>query len=135
MEKTSKKKIIIIVAALVVVIAAFVVVYTQFGPKTTAGSKNITVEVILEDKSSKTYPFSTDAEYLGEVLKKENLIEGEEGPYGLFITKVVGVAVDKSKEQWWCITKNGETVMTSVDQTPIADGEKYELTFTVGYDQ
>ena len=32
------------------------------------------------------------------------------------------------------VTKGGETVMLGADQQPIADGEHYELTFTVGYD-
>ncbi len=39
----------------------------------------------------------------------------------------------ESKQQWWCITKGGEQVNTSADQTPIADGEQFELTLKEGY--
>lgn len=133
MKKNNKKTVIIIVAVVVVLAAIFAVVYTQFGPKPTQGSKKITVEVVLEDNQKKNYAISTDAEFLGQALKEQKLVEGEEGPYGLFITKVAGVAADDSKQQWWCITKNGEAVTTGVDQTPIADGEKYEITLTTGY--
>ena len=40
---------------------------------------------------------------------------------------------DESIQQWWCFTKGGEMLMTGVDTTPIADGEHYEITFTVGW--
>ncbi|MEG0591367.1 MAG: DUF4430 domain-containing protein, partial [Lachnospiraceae bacterium] len=73
------------------------------------------------------------AKYLGEVLKVEKLVKGEEGEYGLFITEANGIAVDEKKQQWWCLTKNKEQVNTSADQTPISDGEQYELTLTEGY--
>ncbi len=133
MQRTSKKTIWIVIAVLAVLAAAFAIIYTQFGPKTTEGSKKITVEVVLEDKTVQTYHYATDAMYLGEVLEKEKLIEGTKGEFGLFVTKVAGVEVDANKQQWWCFTKNGDNVMTGVDQTPIADGEKYEITFTTGY--
>ena len=55
------------------------------------------------------------------------------GPYGLFITAVDGEKADDTKQQWWCITKGGETVNTSAEQTPIADGDRFELTMKEGY--
>lgn len=133
MKKTNKKTIIIVVAVVLVLAAAFAVVYTQFKPKTAQGEKQITVKVVLEDESVQTYPISTDAEYLGQALKEQNLVEGEEGSFGLFVTTVAGVKADDSKQQWWCLTKGGESVTTGVDQTPIANGETYELTLTTGY--
>ena len=133
MKKTNKKTVVIVVAIVLVLAAAFAIVYTQFGPKTTQGGKQITVKVVLEDESVQEYPIATDAEYLGQALKKQNLIEGEEGAFGLYITAVAGVTADDSKQQWWCITKNGESVTTGVDQTPIENGETYELTLTTGY--
>ena len=42
-----------------------------------------------------------------------------------------GIAADESNQEWWCITKTGEQVNTSADQTPLGDGEAYELTLTV----
>ena len=61
------------------------------------------------------------------------MIEGEEGPYGLFITSADGVKAEESLQQWWCITKDGEMLTTGASEAVIADGEHYELTLTVGY--
>ena len=77
--------------------------------------------------------YQTDAEYLGKVLEDEQLVEGDQGQYGLFITVADGEQADDSKQQWWCLTKGGEMVNTSADQTPIADGDRYELTLKEGY--
>lgn len=74
-----------------------------------------------------------EAKYLGEVLERENLVDGESGEYGLFITTVDEETADDSKQQWWCITKGGEQVNTSADQTPVSDGDAFELTLKEGY--
>lgn len=129
----NKKTTIIAVIALVVVLAAAGLLYMKFKPGTTAGGKEITVKVSALDAKEETFTYQTDAEYLGDVLKANELIEGEDGQYGLFITTVNGVKADDSKQQWWCITKDGEQVNTSADQTPIANGDQFELTLTEGY--
>ena len=102
-------------------------------PDTAAGEKQIAIAVIHGDGSENTFSYDTDAEYLGEVLTEEGLAEGTEGPYGMFITTVDGETADDSKEQWWCITKDGEMVNTGADQTPIQDQDQFELTLKEGY--
>lgn len=129
----NKKATIIAVITLIVVMAAAGLLYMKFKPGTTKGDKEITVKVSALDKGEEVFTYQTDAQYLGEVLEENKLIEGEDGQYGLFITSVNNVEADDSKQQWWCITKEGEQVNTSVDQTPIQDGEQYELTLTEGY--
>lgn len=129
----NKKKNLIAVIVLVVVLAAAGLLYMKFKPGTTAGDKEITVKVSALENGEKSFTYQTDAEYLGEVLTANKLIEGEDGQYGLFITTANGVKADDSKQQWWCITKGGEQVNTSVDQTPIQDGDQFELTLTEGY--
>lgn len=109
------------------------VAYQMFKPETTKGSKKIVVEVIIPDKENQEFTINTDAEYLRQALDEINLIKGTEGDYGLFISEVNGRVVDSSKQEWWCLTKNGEEVFTGVDQTPITDGDHYEFTLTVGY--
>ena len=94
--------------------------------------KNVTVEVVANEKTEK-FSFSTDEAYLGEALDDIDLIEGEDGQYGMFIESVNGIKADTKKQQWWCITKDGENVMTGVDLTPISDGDKFELTLMTGY--
>lgn len=128
-----KKKVIIAVVALIAAIAVFAGVYFAFGrPETSAGSKTVTIEVAAPDYSN-THKIKTDAEFLGDALKEEGIIEGEESQYGLFITSVDSIKADDSKQQWWCITKGGADVMTGVDVTPIADGDTFELTLKEGY--
>lgn len=128
-----KKKVIIAVVALITAVAVFAGVYFAFGrPETSAGSKTVTIEVAAPDYSN-THKIKTDAEFLGDALKEEGIIEGEESQYGIFITSVDSIKADDSKQQWWCITKGGADVMTGVDVTPIADGDTFELTLKEGY--
>ena len=129
----NKKTNLIAVIVLVVVLAAAGLLYMKFKPGTTAGVKEITVKVSALENGEESFTYQTDAEYLGEVLTANKLIEGEDGQYGLFITTANGVKADDSKQQWWCITKGGEQVNTSADQTPIQDGDQFELTLTEGY--
>lgn len=128
-----KKKVIVAVVALIAAVCVFAGVYYAFGrPETSAGSKTVTIEVAAPDYSN-THKIKTDAEFLGDALKEEGIIEGEESQYGLFITSVDSIKADDSKQQWWCITKGGADVMTGVDVTPIADGDTFEFTLKEGY--
>ena len=108
-------------------------VYSQHKAEPVAGAKEISVVVTHANQSEAAFVYQTDAEYLGEVLLENELVDGEMGQYGLFITTVDGETADDSKQQWWCITKGGEKLNTSADTTPIADGDQFELTLTEGY--
>ncbi|MEY8521960.1 DUF4430 domain-containing protein [Lachnospiraceae bacterium 38-10] len=132
-EQKNTKKIIISFAALLAAAAVFFGIYQFTKAPVSEGAKSITVEVIHGDHSSKTFAYHTYREYLGEVLKDEELVTGEDGAYGMFIQSVDGETADESLQEWWCITKDQKKLNTSADQTPIADGDKYELTLTVGY--
>lgn len=68
-----------------------------------------------------------------QALEEENLIEGEESTYGLWVITVAGRTADNSKEEWWALYKNGEFSMTGVDDTPLEDGDRIEYRLTVGY--
>lgn len=109
------------------------VLYQNMKSAASEGEKHITVTVIHGDQTENVFEFDTDAKYLGEVLESENLVDGESGEYGLFITTVDEETADDSKQQWWCITKGGEQVNTSADQTPVSDGDAFELTLKEGY--
>lgn len=120
-------KIILGVVALVVAIAVLLGVYFATRPDTTQGAKALTIVVVHGDGSEKDFDIHTDAEYLAEALTENDIASGSDSDYGLFITTVDG------EQQWWCITKGGEMLMTGASETPIADGETYELTLTTGY--
>ncbi len=132
-QKHSAKKTLLLIAALVIAAAAMFCIYKVFIPKGQTGAKEITVTVVHADQSSKDFVYQTDEAYLGAVIEAEGLVEGTDGDYGLFITSVDGETADDSKEQWWCITKGGESVNTSADQTPIENGDQFELTMMEGY--
>lgn len=128
-----KKGIIAAGAVLVLICILAGMIYMKYRPQTFAGEKEVSVTVIHSDKIEKKFTYTTNAKYLGEVLKENELVKGEEGQYGLFITEADGEAADSSKQQWWCITKGGETVNTSADLTPVYDKDKFELTLKEGY--
>ncbi|WFR56141.1 DUF4430 domain-containing protein [Anaerocolumna sp. AGMB13025] len=133
METKNTKKIVIGLLILIVIASVMTLLYYQFKPKTTLGSKSITVEVKLDDGTSKSFDIKTDEEYLRGALEQIGLISGDESEYGLFVKTVDGRTADDSKQEWWCFTSQGETINTSVDQTPIKDGDHFEITLTVGY--
>lgn len=128
-----KKSTLIAGIILVVLLVVGGILYGQLKPRTTEGAKEITVTVIHGDQSEKEFTYHTDEEFLGAVLTQEGLIKGEEGPYGIFIKTVDGETVDDAKQQWWCLTKAGEDVYTGADETPIQDGDQFELTCKEGY--
>ena len=127
------KNAILALAALIVLASAMLIIYTVYMPSAQAGVKNIELLIIHSDGSEKRLSLRTDAETLRAAMEKEELISGEEGPYGLFVRTVDGESVDESKQQWWCFTKGGESLMTGVDDTMISDGDSYEICFTVGW--
>lgn len=124
------KKTLFAVAALAVVAALMLGLWYFTKPETQAGDKTVVVEVVHGDGNSREFTCQTDEEYLGPLLLKEELAEGEEGAYGLFITTVDGETAQDSLRQWWCITKGGERVDTGADTTPIGDGDHFELTMS-----
>ena len=127
-----RTKTILSLVALVAVVAVFVGVYLAARPETVVGEKHITVELVGKD-SARTVELDTDEEYLGPALQSEGLIDGTQSEFGLYITTVDGYTADESAQEWWCLTKGGQSVNTGVDSTPIADGDAFELTLTTGW--
>lgn len=124
------KKTLLAMAALAVAAALMLGLWYVTRPQTQVGAKAIVVEVVHGDGNAKDFSYRTDAEYLGEVLLAEKLVEGEESAYGLFITAADGETAREDLHQWWCVTKGGGQVDTGVDTTPIADGDHFELTLS-----
>lgn len=132
-EQKNTRRSILAIVALLLIIAALFGIYQFTRGAVIQGEKAITIDVIHKDGSLKTFHYHTDRAYLGEVLTDEKLVAGEVGAYGLFITTVDNETADDTNQEWWCITQDNEQLNTSADQTPIADGDKYELTLTIGY--
>jgi hypothetical protein len=126
-------KSLIAFGLLALVVVIMLITYFQFKPAGIKGSKEIVVEVAIPEEETKEFTLNTDVEFLRQALEEKELIKGSESEFGLFITEVDGRVVDDTKQEWWCITKDGENVFTGVDETPIADGDHFEITLTIGY--
>ncbi len=94
------------------------------------GEKTVTVKVVAEEQEL-IFTIHTNAKTLGDALLEHKLIDGEQGPFGLYVKAVNGIVADYDADQtYWNFTKNGELMMVGVDGAEIADGESYELTRT-----
>lgn len=93
------------------------------------GAKTVTVDLRVKEHSI-TFTIHTDAETLGAALLENNLIEGEDSQYGLYIKKVNGILADYDRDgSYWGFYQNGEYMMTGVDSTPISGGEHFEFVY------
>lgn len=133
MQKNTKQIVGISAVVLVLLIAAFTATWLLSRPQTAEGQKTITVDIVLADGTTETLTIETDEEYLRGVLEQEGLISGTESEFGLFVTTVNGTTVDEANQEWWSFSKNGEALMTGVGETPVADGDHFEITLTVGW--
>ncbi len=122
-------------AVLLAAAAALFAVYMALSPKGTAGQKTVAVEVVHGDGTSRNFELHTEEAYLGPALVAEGVVEDNRSSYGLYILTADGETADEGEEQWWKITKAGERLNTGADETPIADGDSFELTLTTGYDE
>lgn len=127
------KKALVAVLLLLALVAVAAVCWFAFGPEAVEGSKTLTVDVTHKDGTTNTFTIQTDAVYLGDAMKQEGLLDGTDGPYGLYVLTVDGETVDESNQEWWGYTKSGEQVNYGVDTCPIEDGEHYEFTLNIGW--
>lgn len=134
-EKMNRKPLIIAACVLVVLVVVVGVLLGTRQQQAQPGAKTISVTILHGEDVRRTCSIQTDAEYLRGALEEQTppLIAGEESELGLFVTGVDGRKADDSRQEWWCFTKSGETLFTGVDETPIADGDAFEITLITGY--
>lgn len=95
------------------------------------GEKEFPFSITFSDGSTARYSISTDEKTVGEALQGLGLIDGEEGPYGLYVTTVGGETVKyEDGGHFWSFYINGEYASTGVDVTEIEKGASYA--FVVG---
>ncbi len=93
------------------------------------GEKTVKVEVLAEDKTI-LFTIKTDALTVGAALIENNLIEGEESQYGLYIKKVNGMTADYDVNQtYWAFYVNGEYAVSGIDSTEIDQNATYRLEY------
>lgn len=94
------------------------------------GETAIEVEVKAGEKAI-TVTINTDAENLEEAILGAQLVQGEEGAYGLYIKTVNGILADYDVDKsYWAMYKDGEYLTSSAKQTLITTGDHFELVYT-----
>ena len=129
-----KKLMVGLISVLMVVMLLFTAGCgeAQNSSSTATEIKEIAVTVVYADKSEKVFDIETDAKFLGEAMFQKKLITEEEFKSG-FYTVIDGVKADYSVDKsWWCITKGGKMTTVGMNEQPIADGDSFEITYTIG---
>ena len=141
MKNNSIKKTLSLVLVFVLIAAAALTGCSGAPAETTAppaetrpvttmgeGSKSFELTIVDKEGAEHLYLIRTDAEMVGQALLDLQLIDGEEGPYGLYIKSVLGQVLDYETDgMYWGFYVNGEYALTGVDQTPITAGDAYQL--------
>lgn len=92
------------------------------------GAASFPLSIVDKEGGTISITVKTDKETVGEALVDTGIIEGEEGPYGIYIKSVNGIYADfETDGTYWAFYINGEYAQNSVDLTPIAEGEIYML--------
>lgn len=146
MKHNSLRKWLAIIGCMVL-IAGMALMTTGCGskeePQAPVEENNDPVEIVGEgatifqftvedlDGNVSKFEIHTDEATVGAALLKEGLIEGEEGPYGLYVMKVNGIeAIYEEDGSYWAFYENGEYGMTGVDQTDIDPDVAYSFVQT-----
>ena len=125
-----KIRIVSLLMALLIALCAFAAC-TPKDDADNATPKTITVEVVHKNGETKTFTITTTAATLRGALDQENLVEGEEGQFGLYIKVVDGERADYDTDKaYWGVYKGDEYLMTGIESTKIADGDLYRLVYT-----
>lgn len=144
MKKTNfKKKMICVLSFVLIAVMAL----TMFGcgkentgeaPETDVqtvnrqvlGKGKLTFDFNVTDVDGNVSYFEihTDKKTVGEALTELELLEGEDGPYGLYVKSVNGITYDYDKDgKYWAFYINGVYGTTGVETTNIVNGATYEF--------
>ncbi len=84
--------------------------------------------VVDQNGNEKFFDIETTEKTVGAALLKEGIIEGEEGPYGLYVKKVDGIFAEyETTGTYWSFYVNGQYATSGVDKTQIVAGETYSF--------
>ena len=90
------------------------------------GDTEIAFTVGQSDGKETKFNVSTNEKTVGAALLAVKLIEGEDGPYGLYVKTVNGETHDyDAGGTYWSFYVNGEYAASGVDSTEIESGAEY----------
>lgn len=130
-KKKTNKRLIIGVVALAALLVIFAIVFLLFKPKAVQGTKSITIKVV-DNYNTTVYNVQTDAEYLRQAMEDADGLEfsGSESMYGMMVETINGVTADWNVDaSFWGFSVNGEECIYGIDTQPVADGDKFEITY------
>ena len=132
MKKNNKRGIIIGAIILVALIAVFGLVYFLNKPATSAGSKNIVIEVKSSTGDVTDYELATDAEFLKGAMDELAAngsgfsYSGTDSEYGIMVEYVNEERADYAQDgAYWALYVNGEYGQYGADAQPVTDGDTY----------
>lgn len=97
------------------------------------GENSFTFCVSDTEGKEQYFNISTDKTTVGEALSELGFIEGEEGPYGIYVKTVNGTTLDYETDgMYWAFYINTEMSATGADMTDIVNGEVYRFVATKG---
>lgn len=92
------------------------------------GEKSFVFTVTDADGKEFCFDIKTDKTVVGEALQELGLIDGEEGPYGLYVKTVNGITYDYDADgKYWAFYVNGEYAPSGVDVTEIDESAVYSF--------
>ena len=119
------------ITSMILIAAIIMISAVGCGKKVTtenAGSKEFRFVVVDKDANETQFDIVTEKGTVGEALIDEKLIEGTEGEYGLYVTKVNGIeAIYENDGTYWAFYVNGEYANSGVDTTEVEDGATYSF--------
>lgn len=92
------------------------------------GGTQFSLTVTDGEGNTQKYTVNTDEKTVGAALLNLGVIEGDDGPYGLYIKKVNGITADYDTDgTYWSFYVDGAYATKSADQTEITAGSEYSF--------
>jgi len=92
------------------------------------GNVQFAFAVVDKDGNKTEFTVKTDKKYVGEALQDAGLVEGENGPYGLYVKKVNGITADFDVDgTYWAFYVNDQYALTGIDKTEIDPNDVYMM--------
>lgn len=92
------------------------------------GEAEFSFSVVDQNGAETHFLIHTDQKTVGDALKELSLIDGDMGPYGMYVKTVNGITVDFDKDgKYWAFYVNGEYATSGVENTAIAPGAAYSF--------
>ncbi len=92
------------------------------------GKLSFNFNVTDADGNVSYFEIHTNEKTVGDALMKLELLEGEDGQYGLYVKTVNGKTLDYEKDgKYWAFYVNGVYATTGVETTNITAGATYEF--------